>query len=386
MMFSRPSVLFSALLVQLFALRCLPLAVAAANCATDSDCQLNGVCQTSSGTCACDPGWEGDQCGVLKLIPAPKTAFFQQPGVYTWGGSILLNEPNSWHMWHSEIAGNCTLKQWRTTSQIRHATASSAIGPWTPQEVVVTPEAHNPQVARLKDDTLILFDSYGGYDSHWQPCKHTGPHEQGHRAALHVEGNPPCNNAGPGNLTIHVLLPVPNPTWQRRSVPIDYPCRSCNLTPSPVVVNNTVYVMLHCDPDDTHHICDLTMVKATDPINGPYERVNDRVWDSSEAPGHPEDPGMWVDKRGNWHALLHNGPHGLHLWSSDGGKTFHTTNKEPYPFTVNVTVDFSSKPVTLGRRERPVMFLDKNGLPYALVTSAEGEGPTFTLVQMIQTS
>eukprot|EP00117_Sycon_ciliatum_P018790 scpid31836/ scgid17240/ len=359
-----------------------------ASCSSDSDCQLNGVCV--SGSCKCDPGWQGKQCGVLKLVPIPETAFFRQPGLSTWGGSVLYEPTDKlWHMWHSEIAGNCTLSQWRTTSQIRHATAPSAVGPWTPHEVVVTPEAHNPQVLRLADGTLLLFDSYGGYDTHWTPCKKDdrdyvlGPGD--------VEP-PPCNDPGNGNLTIHVLPAgadlSSSTSWQRRSVPINYPCRSCNLTPSPVLINGTVYLMLHCDTDDKHNTCDLVMVKATDPIKGPYAAVSSRVWNSSEAPGHPEDPGMWVDRRGNWHVLLHNGPHGLHLWSGDGGMTFHTSNTEPFPFTVNVTVAGSQSPVKLARRERPVMVLDEHGLPSVLVTSAgmDSHDNVFTMTQMIDNS
>eukprot|EP00662_Eupelagonemidae_sp_cell21_P036023 gene36023-41691_t len=41
---------------------------AAAACASDADCSLNGAC--SRGACACDPGWTGPACGTLDLGPA----------------------------------------------------------------------------------------------------------------------------------------------------------------------------------------------------------------------------------------------------------------------------------------------------------------------------
>ena len=41
----------------------------AAGCADDYGCSLNGVCTVAAGTCACDVGWAGDDCGLLDLLP-----------------------------------------------------------------------------------------------------------------------------------------------------------------------------------------------------------------------------------------------------------------------------------------------------------------------------
>ena len=42
----------------------------AAGCSTDEDCSLLGVCGgKAAGVCLCDPGWQGPDCGQLKLAP-----------------------------------------------------------------------------------------------------------------------------------------------------------------------------------------------------------------------------------------------------------------------------------------------------------------------------
>ena len=41
-----------------------------AQCTSEMDCQLNGIC-TSSGACACDAAWTGANCSKLVSIPPP---------------------------------------------------------------------------------------------------------------------------------------------------------------------------------------------------------------------------------------------------------------------------------------------------------------------------
>lgn len=64
-------------------------------------------------------------------------------------------------MWSSDMHG-CGLNVWGSGSQILHATASAKAGPFTPAEVAVTAEAHNPQLVRAPDGSFLLLDSYGG--------------------------------------------------------------------------------------------------------------------------------------------------------------------------------------------------------------------------------
>lgn len=63
---------------------CVPCAT---TCTTDLDCSLNGAC--SGGACTCDPGWTGQCCGVLDLLPVDVNAThlgYRHPDTSTWGG------------------------------------------------------------------------------------------------------------------------------------------------------------------------------------------------------------------------------------------------------------------------------------------------------------
>jgi hypothetical protein len=80
-------------------------------CQLDEDCELNGVCQRSSGLCACNLGWEGPSCGRLRLLPArragayptfrtrhhvplrswPDPWDYQNTVPVSWGGSMMVD-------------------------------------------------------------------------------------------------------------------------------------------------------------------------------------------------------------------------------------------------------------------------------------------------------
>jgi len=345
-------------------------------CTTTEDCQFNGIC--SNGLCQCDPGWTGSQCGVLNFVPAPLNAGFRQNDSYSWCGTILPDDktPDLYHLYSSEMGDHCNLNVWRSDSQIVHATSQgSAVGPYKRVELSVAPEAHNPQAIRAPDGTYLLFDSYGGPNA--CPAK-TDP------ATCSSISFCPCRGPGTGNFTFHTASSPAGP-WSEHTVTLNYPCYSCNLTPAPFFhKNGTLFLMFHCDPDNTHNVCDLTMVRAEN-WKGPYSSVNNgaKVWDSLQSPGHPEDPFLWIDSRGIWHVLLHNGPNGLHIYSQTGlNFTVANKNSGPYPYTTNITT--VNGVMAVNRRERPWMLFNSKGYPAVFVSSVEPQsGPDYTHVQAL---
>jgi len=341
-------------------------------CTTDHDCQFNGVC--IQDRCQCDPGWEGDQCGVLSLVPVKKDAGFRQNSSSSWGGSIFIDpsDPSTFHLYASEMADHCSLDVWRSNSQVVHAVSKGdPTGPYTRVDVAVAPEAHNPQVIRAPDGTYLLFDSYGGPIS--CPTKTVN---------CVTTNYCPCIGRGIAPFTFHSSSSPTGP-WTSHKVDMPYPCHSCNLTPSPFFAKNgTLYIMFHCDDDSSHAVCDLTMVMAAN-WKGPYQMVKggNPVWFANQSPGHPEDPFMWIDSRNNWHVLMHNGAHGIHVFSTDGlNFTIANNNRAPYPYTTDISVVGGT--LHVNRRERPWILMDK-GIPSLLVTSImpDGGGNTFTHVQ-----
>ena len=113
---------------------------AAASCATDDDCSLNGVCL--KGTCKCDPGWHGNDCGVLAIKATPLGAGFQHPNTSSWGGSVIKG-PTKWHMYLSRMSESCGLTSWATNSEIVHAVSPTMVGPYVYSDTVLPRFAHN---------------------------------------------------------------------------------------------------------------------------------------------------------------------------------------------------------------------------------------------------
>ena len=142
-----------------------------------------------------------------------------------------------------------------------------------------------------------------------------------------------------------------------------------------------MFIVFHCDKDDTHAMCDLTMVRA-DTWRGPFSRVNDRIWSSSGVSPHPEDPFFWLRASASgaisWHVILHNTPRGIHLFSEDGlsfalQQSLGDGGEPLGPFVFNETVvQAGAPPFTAQRRERPwLLFEQGTSRPRALVTSMQ---------------
>ena len=128
--------------LELFVLLVVVLTATAANektlfdkCVDDLDCSLNGVCDTATGVCVCDPGWMGvpsihqtTDCGLLDLLPAPSDVSFHGLSNKTssWGGSVLLLPvpggggavKDVWAMFAAEMTRGCTLQHWQTNSEV----------------------------------------------------------------------------------------------------------------------------------------------------------------------------------------------------------------------------------------------------------------------------
>ena len=130
----------------------------AAACVAPADCQLNGEC-LPSGVCACAPPWAGPACSVLDVLPAaaPDGAFFRRANISSWCASALANGNSSWDAVVSVFAGGCGLDSWTVNSELVHATAATAAGPFTAAAVIRLPFSHNPKLLRAADGTLLVF-------------------------------------------------------------------------------------------------------------------------------------------------------------------------------------------------------------------------------------
>ena len=130
-------------------------------CVADEDCELNGDC-SRAGKCRCGPGWAGEACSVLVLLPADKAAGLRivDPATgeqtTTWGGGAVYDaETARWHLFASEIANSCGLNAWFPNSRVIRASSPAPDGPYTRRETILPAFAHNPQITRAHDGTLL---------------------------------------------------------------------------------------------------------------------------------------------------------------------------------------------------------------------------------------
>lgn len=138
-----------------------------AACHSDADCSLTGSCIASR--CTCDAAWTGPACEQLHLLPALRSALYPAGGHATelpsnrsfpWGGSVIRdNATGIYHLFVTEYMNRCpmTYGTWTLQSSIRHATSTTANGPWLLRELVLQAAAGNPVVARAPDGTYVMY-------------------------------------------------------------------------------------------------------------------------------------------------------------------------------------------------------------------------------------
>lgn len=287
---------------------------ASAGCATDLECQLNGVCL--SGSCKCDAGWQGDQCESL-VLSGPGSIVYGGPesNVTSWGGGPPVQDPmtGKWVFFVTEIAEHCGLSEWQHQSTVVMAVGDRPQGPFARNKLVIPTQAHNPYYAFDPSSQTHLIYHIGGGDNPESPhnvfkhCKNgTTPNStvQASRSTteLQAEYSTPYihaskNLSGPFE-RVNISLPAGH-----------VPIRWGTDNPAPYIFKNGTVLMLtrkyngtaarlKIVPHDT-----IWLVRAPS-FKGPYELVFDHPAFNHEQ-FNEEDPCIWRDARGHFHALFH---------------------------------------------------------------------------------
>ena len=347
-------------------------AAAAGACATDLDCNLSGVCNATSGACACFAPWGGATCGELRFTPLRAPALTNgypgatTPNETTWGGNAVRDDNGIFHLFVAEMVNGCSLAQWQTNSRCAHAVSSDPEGPYVRVDVAVDVWCHLPQVS------LVRGGGFGGRDL-WA-LWHAGTGQQA-AGAVNCSAGPPtalaaapppsasavAAAAAPPSSVLHVANSPFGP-WE----PVLTPLPDC-WTPSQAQLRNGTWLI----------ICGANSLYAAPNVTGPWRHVVDIAIGGT--PGTFEDPFLYEDARGNLHALFHTytmkcetpacDPVAIagHSFSGDGGLTWRSSGVQPYFNTANVT---DGSAVQMSTRERPKMIFDaRTGEPTHLVTA-----------------
>lgn len=296
-------------------------------------------------------------------------------------------------MFVAEMANGCGMRTWSLNSQIVHATAASPLGPYQRREVVATPFAHNPTVVRAPDGTYVMYQiGCGAGHKPECPANNCSNGATGHAFAngTYPSGNWKCPASG-GAETVDC-----GPVWTPDTTPtsahilyassLDGPWQSidANLTdvgipprmgkwgidnPAPYFFpNGSVLLLGRCEWNTVGSI-------TAESWRGPY-RMGREIGDVSVVDGVAEDPFIWRDMRGNFHALFHGGKQsfqpgatnhatGAHGFSEDGVEWTYS----PIPaFGTNITTA-DGKIHSYARRERPHLIFNRAGEPTHLYTA-----------------
>lgn len=335
-----------------------------AECSSDLDCSLNGLCQ--NGACLCDKPWFGAECALLDVLPVNfPQGYGMLPNQTTWGGGILVEEVEDhkvYHLYVVRMTNNCTLEHWTSNSRVDHAVSDSPTGPFRFLDVAIPVQSHNPMPVRLPDGTFAIFhigfgtgDINGGTD-----CNNNSGSESRYDLDQRMESE--LAELGAMGSTIHVSSSLYGP-WS----PLNNTLGKCN-NPAPLVhPNGTIFVG-----------CNHNALLRAESLAGPYEEV--ARFPGSTPDGYTlEDPQLYLDHRGHFHIIHHayklfpnasnceNDIVASHSYSVDG-IDWHLSKIPPYGTELKLV---NGKSITLATRERPKPLI-QNGQMTHLVQSACG--------------
>ncbi|KAJ6442168.1 EGF-like domain-containing protein [Purpureocillium lavendulum] len=364
------------------ALCALPaVASSSSSCKTDHDCSLNGVCR--HGSCRCDPGWLGGDCGVLDARPARRSAGYNLTahGTSSWCSSVVRDpwDPTLHHLFASEFTHGCGLDYWAPYSRvIRAESRSGPAGPYEFAAEVRGAFAHNPTVVYSPADREWLLYYIGCptdvvADTCTAKAFSCGPGNANNgESGISVLSSRDLRRWTPRGQVLRGTdddawdADVTNPSaWplQRPRGPHDAAGRHSSAML--LAYRGCVY---NCTGGEL-----LNLAVAPRGFEGPYRKVQQQPLFSNPN----EDPFIWQDRRGNWHMLMHSlepeggfgdGPKvGRHAWAEhyEGPWTF---GSKTLAFSTEVEYDDGTK-VDFYRRERPQLHFAKDGVTPLVMTT-----------------
>ena len=309
----------------------------------------------------------------------------------SWGGSVVKAASGQYHMFLAEMLNGCGMNTWTTNSVIRHAVADTPAGPYTPKEVIMMPFAHNPTALQAPDGTYLIYHIGCGTPNGGTPCTDC---KNGVTGKCHGPGEMVACTKNTTNILFSKSLDGP---WQQLNAPIVYsatmgtPYQVDN--PTVTFFKNGSLLMLGRGGNLAHESSTDGYITAPS-WKGPYTMHS--VVGDSKSPA-VEDPFVWQDKRGMFHALFHKftDEHpgcGGHAFSRDG-KAWTLHSDSAYTTDITTTLGTAHK---FFRRERPHLLFDENldggHTPTMLFTSLTQWGDSahpgdsaFTFAQVIKT-
>jgi len=399
-------------------------------CRTALDCSLNGRCVAAA--CLCSRGWTGHHCERLKFGATPRAAGFRHATarfgpLTSWGGAVLQDDDGTFHMWASVLTARCSMHYWLANSQVVHATTASLTAPFEMREVVWPVFAHEPNVVRAPSGEYVMFFTS-------TPRWRVPPTRAGRQCVCDRQGaavDADCTGERDWSAPLQTYMSFArSPHGGNWSTPVPIPQAAplvdTNLAPV-ILADGSLLGLFRDNGNFTNlhivHASDWrdasTYVESATPISGgvagnapraakgmrrgssgAFTRAHrgkpslHRLLSSGIFDG-PEDPFVWRDNDGHFHALFHEYPYpgGAHAFSPTGKKWFYAAGgsdgsgfctETPCAFTNSLEL-LGGGTLTLSQRERPHLVFDQGGTPLALTNGACGPTRThcWTALQLV---
>eukprot|EP01084_Bolivina_argentea_P285548 489702_1 len=357
-------------------------------CQSDSDCSYNGICNITTGNCACDAAWNGYKCDNLNGLPVTTNTGYNLSDISSWGGSVIYDKyRNIYTMFAAEMSYNCGLNTWQTNSQIVYAETKT--DNWnvnyTRISMILPPFAHEPNIIYAPNtDEYVLMYIHNKTSNDMPPCTTCTDGSSGQCG--HTSQNVTASTA------IRYIKNLSNAYdikyW---SDPILlYGIGDGDTNFAAQINNNGSLIGMIRDTGRNAQLVYASNWKD----NTTYERFNQMLFPTLPF-GGTEDFYLYKDCKGRWHALFHNkapqthndpNQHfnsqylcGAHAFSENGIDNWIYGG---YAFN-NTVIYVDGEIVTYGRRERPHLIFDKDGCtPIGLSTGVQHHPDhTYTLVQ-----
>lgn len=371
---------------------------AGASCSTSADCALNGLCVNAS--CACDAAWQTSPgsrygCATLALLPAPRGGGLHSldggRNTSSWGGSVLHDAATGlWHMFASELTAHCGITSWTFNSRVVHATSPTPLGRYVRDAEFAGVFSHEPTAVRdpATGEWAVFYTSEAPSGRPVCNCSDGS-------STPACERFPKYGKQGPTLLT---WAPSPTGPWSPPLQLFSEGARQADTNLAPLIFPNGSLLGIWrthpgASPGSIPHL--VTAAHWKDASSYAWRTDAMLPLQLPEDVGL-EDPHLYTDARGGFHALFHafslnasaaQGDYGGHAFSEDGW----SWTWSGLAYSSRGAYAGSGSFAFLGRQRPHLVFAEGSASPLGLTNgviyadaSTAGTDACFTFVQPLQ--
>ena len=331
-------------------------------------------CFQTAGAQDCD-----DQLNLGEMLsPLTEEGIFRDTAYYNWGASIIQDKEGLYHLFYSRWKKETTFKGWLTASEVAHAVAQNATGPWTYKETVLQGRghgywdavtAHNPKIKYFEGKYYLYYIATNLGDNADQ------------NVDINITRDKMIDNATWDVLrhnqrTGFAVSNSLNGPWERCTSPILEPSGPiANIVVNPAIAmgNDGVYhlIVKGDKPNEKKFIRNQAIAISSSPI-GPFTMQDNPVIGDLDT----EDISMWYDEvYARYYAIFHAHSFIGLMTSVDGLKWEKASNYKVTEKKIWLEDGTLFKP---DRMERPFVYIE-NAKPRVLCLAIKKGDDAYTV-------